>query len=171
MVAVTISTITLLALLTTSFETYRINHKARLRDNARSVLRTYVDQFQRLAYSDETTGTNLIRSMFLPTVDGSGNPVPTGRGLRWGALSDETPNLSQSDVLSIDIGPPGSPQMATVTRTVMNVAPSTGNATTTKVSDAAGFMLRATFTITYTLTGSEGGRPISQSISTLRLID
>jgi hypothetical protein len=171
MVAVTLSTITLFALLSTSVITYKINHKARLRDNARSVLRTYVDQFQRLAYSDEITGTNLIRTIFLPTVDGSGNPVPTGRGLRWGALSDETPNLYQTDVCEIDIGPPGSPQFARVTRSVMNVTPSTGASSATKVSDAAGFMLRATFTITYTITGSEGGRPISQSISTLRLID
>lgn len=166
MVAVGIASMSLMALIGTNLLSYKINHKARLRDNARSVLRTYVDQFQRLAYSDDSSGTNLIRSMFIPTTSG-----PTGLGLRWGNLSDETPNPDQPSVMEVDIGPPGSSQLARVTREVSYINPTNGEASTTRISDAAGFMIRGTFTITYTITGSRDKRPISQSISALRLID
>lgn len=168
MVALSVATMALLALLGTSVLAYKINHKARLRDNARSVLRTFADQFQRISYSREVivdgVPVNLIRSIFLPTTS------PTGLGLRWGQLSDETPTAGQSTVLQVDIGPPGSPQLATVTREVTFVNTANGAVSATRVADAAGFMISATFTVTYTITGTNS-RPISQSISTVRLID
>lgn len=162
MVAAAVATIALLALLGTAFISYKINHKARLRDNARAVLRTYVDQFQRLAYS---TDEGVIRVLFSPTTG------ETGRGMRWGELSDE-PNdpTFTDDPAKIDIGPPGSEQWAYVTREVSYVSLTDGQPITERKNDAAGFMLKATFTITYTLAGSKD-QAITQNMSTLRLID
>lgn len=160
MMALLVASIALLALLGTAFMAYNINHKARLRDNARAVLRTYVDQFQRLAYANNS---NVVRMLFTPT---SGD---TGLGLRWGALSDEINYLGAPAELTVNIGPPQSVQYATVTRNVSYVNPATGATSTTPVSDAAGIMLRATFTITYTL-GGANENTIVQTMSTLRLI-
>ncbi len=161
LVATFVASVALMALLGTAFASYKINHKARLRDNARAVLRTYVDQFERLAYSDSG---NVVRMLFTPT---SG---PTGLGLRWGQLSDQINYEGAPTTLQIDIGTPGSPQTATVTREVSHVSLTSGDASTTRVADAAGFMLRATFTVTYRLGGS-GQQTISQSMTSLRLID
>jgi type II secretory pathway pseudopilin PulG len=158
--AVCVATMALLALLGTSITAYKINNKARLRDNARAVLRSYVDQFQRLAYSNDS---NVVRMLFTTTSS------PTGLGLRWGSLSDEINYAGAPTTLQINIGSAGSPQTATVTRSVTFVNSNTGNTSTSKVMDAAGFMLSATFTITYTPSGSSSS--ITQSMSTLRLID
>lgn len=159
--AVAVAAVALLALLGTAFMAYKINHKARLRDNARAVLRTYVDQFQRLAYADED---NVVRMLFTPT---SGD---TGLGLRWGALSDQINYPGAPSEITVDIGPPESPQLATVVRNVSYVNPATGAPSTTPVSDAAGIMLRATFTVSYTLAGANENT-ITHTMSTLRLID
>lgn len=171
MVALSVATIALMALLATSFMAYKLNHKARLRDNARAVLRTFVDQFQRLSYSDDSVDAdgdgvpdNLIRTIFLPTTSA------TGLGLRWGSLSDQTPYPGQPTTLEVDIGPPGSPQLASVTREVSFLNTGSGAASTTRVADAAGFMIRATFTVSYTISGTKD-RAITQSMSTVRLID
>ncbi len=161
LVAAFVASVALMALLGTAFAAYKINHKARLRDNARAVLRTYVDQFERLAYSDSG---NIVRMLFTPT---SG---PTGLGLRWGQLSDQINYEGAPTTLQIDIGTPGSPQTATVTREVSHVSLTSGDASSIRVADAAGFMLRATFTVTYRL-GGTGQQTISQSMTSLRLID
>lgn len=161
LVAGFVASIALMSLLATAFSAYKINHKARLRDNARAVLRTYVDQFERLAYSNSD---NVVRMIFTPTT------APTGLGLRWGQLSDRINYEGAPSTLEIDIGTPGAPQLATVTRMVSHVTLNNGSASTTRVADAAGFMLRATFTITYRLGGS-GQQSISQSMTSLRLID
>jgi prepilin-type N-terminal cleavage/methylation domain-containing protein len=159
-IATVVASIALLALLGTAFTAYQINHKARLRDNARAVLRTYIDQFQRISYAEGNT----VRMLFNPT----GNSA-TGLGLRWGGLSNEIEYPNAPTTLEINIGPPGSPQTATVTRNVQMVNASTGNVSSTRVLDAAGFMMRAEFTVSYTLSGRQGG-VITQSMSTVRLI-
>lgn len=161
MIAVVVSSLALLGLLGTSFATYKINHKARLRDNARAVLRTYVDQFQRLSYSNED---QVVRMLFTVT---SG---PTGLGLRWGNLSDQINYQGAASELQVDIGPPGAPLLATVTREVKYVNLSTGSTSNTRVFDAAGFMLGATFTVSYALS-TDPNSIIRQSMSTVRLID
>ncbi len=167
MVATGVASMALLALLGTAFTAYKINQKARLRDNARAVLRTYVDQFQRLAFSSES-GT--IRQLFSETPPGAdGQPQPTGKGLVWGGLSDGIPYPDEPTVLEINIGTPGSPQTAIVTREVRFVNMTTGEVAVSRIQDAAGFMMRATFTVTYTVAGT-GDSPTSQSMSTLRLI-
>lgn len=161
MIATLVASIALLALLGTAFMTYKINHKARLRDNARAVLRTYIDQFQRLGYAEN----NVPRMIFNPK---SGNG--TSLGLRWGALSNETEYPGAPTELIIDIGPPGSPQNATVTRNISFVNSASGETSSDIVKDAAGFMLKATFTVSYTIEGSND-TPIIQTMNTLRLID
>ncbi len=170
MIAVGVASIMLLALFGTSFLTYKINHKARLRDNARAVLRTFVDQFQRLSYSDEETGSNQPREIFITTT-GSNSTVsaPTSSGLEWGKLNTFKPDGTVKPPCIVNIGTPDAPQLATVTRDVWWIEPSTGNATASKSVEAAGFMLKGRFTITYTLTGTTG-RSISQSMTTLRLV-
>lgn len=161
LVAAFVASVALMCLLATAFSAYKINHKSRLRDNARAVLRTYVDQFERLAYSNSD---NIVRMIFTPTTG------PTGLGLRWGQLSDQINYEGAPATLEIDIGTPGAPQLATVTREVRYVSPTNGAASATRLADAAGFMLRATFTITYRL-GGTGQQSISQSMTSLRLID
>lgn len=162
MIATLVASVALLALLGTAFMTYKINHKARLRDNARAVLRTYVDQFQRLAYANDD---NVVRMLFNPA-----NGNNTGLGLRWGALSDEIEYAGAPTSLTIDIGPPGSPQPATVTRNISYVNSATGASASAPVKDAAGFMLKATFTVSYKIEGTND-QAITQTMSTLRLID
>jgi prepilin-type N-terminal cleavage/methylation domain-containing protein len=161
-IASVVASMALLGLLGTAFTAYQINHKARLRDNARAVLRTYVDQFQQLSYSEG----NLVRMLFNPT----GETERTGLGLRWGELSNQTefPGAPTAP-LQINIGPPNSPQPAFVTRNVRMVNAANGNDSDARVLDAAGFMMRAEFTISYTLSGT-GGSTITQRMSTVRLI-
>jgi prepilin-type N-terminal cleavage/methylation domain-containing protein len=165
MIATLVASVALLAVLGTAFMTYKINHKARLRDNARAVLRTYIDQFQRLAYANDA---KVVRMLFNPA---EGND--TGLGLRWGKLSDETARQIEDPEPTerkIDIGPPGSPQYAFVTRNIAYVNTSTGEVSSTITKDAAGIMMRATFTITYTIAGITENR-VTQSMSSARLID
>lgn len=156
MIAMTVATIGLFALLNTSIYAYQINQKARLRDNARTVLRNFADQFQRLSYS---TKDGIIRSMFTPTT------APTGLGLRWGKLCNEINWEGAPIACNVDIGPPGTPVMATVTREVTNVRVTDGGASVARDADAAGFMLKATFKISYPV----GRETVVQSLSTLKL--
>jgi prepilin-type N-terminal cleavage/methylation domain-containing protein len=156
MIAMAVATIGLFALLNTSIYAYKINHKARLRDNARTALRSFADQFQRLSYSTED---GIIRAMFTPTTE------PTGLGLRWGKLCNEINWEGAPTVCTVDIGPPGIPVVATVTRDVTNVRAADGDTATARDADAAGFMLKATFTIRYPV----GRETVVQSLSTLKL--
>jgi prepilin-type N-terminal cleavage/methylation domain-containing protein len=162
MIAALVAAVALLALLGTAFMAYKINQKARLRDNARSVLRTYVDQFQRLGYA---TDSSVTRMLFTPT----GSTEYTGLGLRWGQLSDEANYVGAPTTLNVDIGSPGSPVIATVTRNVSFVTSSTGNGGSSPSNDGIGILLRADFRITYSLAGANQNS-ITQSISTLRFV-
>ena len=170
-----VSAIALLGLIGTALTAYEINHKARLRDNARAVLRTFIDQFQRIDMSSnielaDGSEQNTIRDFFTITPAGT----HTGHGLKWGELSDFA-NIDDEAViddspLEINIGPPESVQNAYVTRQVRYVDAATGNESETQIRGGSGFMLKATFTVTY-VPSSRSKREIKQSMSTLRLID
>jgi type II secretory pathway pseudopilin PulG len=162
MVTMLVTVSVILALFATILTAYQLNHKARLRDNARAVLRTYVDQFQRLAYSDED---NVIRMLFQTTTE------ETGHGLFWGGLSDKIDYVGAPTTLEINIGSPGAEQRATVTRRVSFIDSNTGNPSTARITDAAGFILMAEFKVSYSIGRPGSANEISQSMSTLRLID
>lgn len=176
MTGLLVSTMALLALIGTAFIAYEINHKARLRDNARAVLRTFTDQFQRISPSENVdmgdgTFRNTVREFFKITPAGT----QSGSGLVWGSLStsantnDEA--IPDDSPLEINIGPPGSVQFAYVTRQIRYVNPATGAESDTVIRGGSGFMLKGTFTITYSLSSSRNKREIKQSMSALRLVD
>lgn len=160
MITAVVAAMALLGLLGVSFTAYQINHKARLRDNARAVLRSYVDQFQQLSYS---TKDDITRVLFVPTGSPTGlGLIPTNEG--FSDLIDD-PDLPTN--LEVDIGPLGTSVTATVTRDVQYVAG--GSDSVARSANSAGFMLRATFEISYTVPTSPG-TPIKHSVTVLRLV-
>jgi len=158
-------------------KSYQVMALGRCRDQARAVLRTYADQFQRLqttrkikANQVEVPGSSPVIYvpagtyslwLFVPT-GGS----PSGRGLVWGSLNDvdTSTNVSATAYLPITLGPPESATPARVTRDVSYLNSSTGSRITTQVIDAAGFMITGTFTVTYSLIG----KSYSESITVVR---
>ncbi len=141
---------------------YQLTALARVHDNARAALRGYVDQFQRLSIRVPTAGNpDPGEPLALFTVTGS----PTGNGLRgWGQISDALYNEAQPSTVYIQIGPQDTPINAQITRQVSFLNPATGETSGTDGLLAAGYLLQATFTITYTTQG----RTYSKSITTMR---
>ncbi|MCX6939023.1 MAG: prepilin-type N-terminal cleavage/methylation domain-containing protein [Verrucomicrobia bacterium] len=123
---------------------YKMTSVARYSDNARAVIRSFADQFQRLSIRDESNATLWL---FYPTAG------ETGRGLVWGSLSNvaESTALTDTPYITVPIGPAGHTLDARVSRELQYVDTTTGASSATPASDAAGFMLQATFRIRYTL--------------------
>jgi prepilin-type N-terminal cleavage/methylation domain-containing protein len=146
MVATVIFSLCTLGVYQMLITSYKITAVARYSDNARAVLRTYADQFQRLSVKDSSDATLWL---FYPTGG------ETGKGLKWGSLSNETENTPLTDIsyLTVPIGPPQHTINAQVTREVKYVNISSGAVTGTPASDAAGYMLEAIFRIRYTVSG------------------
>lgn len=161
MVASTLFVMVTLGVYSMLIKSYQLTSLTRCRDDARGVLRTYADQFQRLATTELVGSTTYNRWLFNPTNGAS------GRGLKWGELSDDSTYTSAEDVASIAItlGASGNATPATLTRDVRYVNPTTGATTTTQSIQAAGFMLQGTFTINFT----RNGKNYSQSLTVLRL--
>jgi len=162
-VMVTLGTYTML------IRAYELSAQARARDEARAVLRTFGDQFERLQTTDEVGGSVYMRWLFLPT--GS----PTGRGLRWGdsssgqmLLSDWNTSVNASDVpsLAVTLGSGSYSIPAQVTREVHYVDESTGVDSSSQNVQAAGYLLRVTFTIAYKV----NNRSYSQSLTVARAV-
>jgi prepilin-type N-terminal cleavage/methylation domain-containing protein len=141
---------------------YQLTALARTHDNARAALRGYVDQFQRLSIRKPTAGNpDPGEPLALFTVTGS----PTGNGLRgWGQICDALYNEAQPSTVYLQIGPEGSSINALITREVSFINPTTGVVSGTDGLLAAGYLLQATFTITYTAQG----RTYTKSITTMR---
>jgi prepilin-type N-terminal cleavage/methylation domain-containing protein len=146
---------------------YQVSTLARYRDDARAVLRTYADQFERLGTSDDAT--NYRRELFVTSAE-------TGRGLRhWDAtqstvygLSNEPSNASpfanDAAYLEVTLGGANNPILARVTRGVVAINPGPGTVATSPPTPpgsadplgidpnyAAGNLWLGTFTITYTV--------------------
>jgi Tfp pilus assembly protein PilE len=151
MVATTIFAMLTLGVYSALIKSYQIIALARSRDQARAVLRTYADQFMRLQTTEKVGASTFNRWLFNPTGGA------TGRGLRWGELSDRNTSTAAPIVSSIAIvlghGPQTTP--ATLTRDVSYVNASTGEPSVTQQIDAAGFLLTATFAITYSHVGKQ----------------
>jgi prepilin-type N-terminal cleavage/methylation domain-containing protein len=153
---------------TALIKSYQLAALARTRDEARAVLRTFADQFERLQTTDEVDGITCTRWLFLPT---SG---PTGRGLQWQDSTTGTPamssdntsvNAEETPYLSVTLGAGSAQIPAQVTRDVAYVSESTGTTAAQQIT-AAGYLLRGTFAISYQL----NGRSYSQSLTVARSV-
>lgn len=143
---------------------YQIVAHARIRDNARVILKTYGDQFLRLQTTERAnSGITYTRWLFNVT------PGPTSQGLRWGELSDDpTSTVMSTDPLTIQLRGNGDTSTpAVVTRNVVYVNPTTGETSTTnRFTRAAGYYLQGVFTVTYTFEGKQR----SESLTFLRAV-
>jgi Tfp pilus assembly protein PilE len=135
-------------------KSYQLAALSRARDDARAVLRTFADQFERLQTTDKVGASNSTRWLFLP----SGGP--TGRGLKWHDSDTGAPELSNGNTsvnaedvssLGVDLGTGTATVHATLTRDVRYLNVTTGDVSASQSVEAAGYMLQATFTLTYTL--------------------
>ncbi len=166
MVSTVIFTMCMLGVYTIELRAYHLASLTRYRDNARAVLQSYADQFERLQTTD-TSGYTLW--LFNTT----GNAY-TGEGLLWDDNSG-TPQLSNESTagsaatsasgLSITLGATSSTIPATVTRLVEQIGPTTGTSTTAAYT-AAGYLLRGTFSINFTVSGSS----YTQRLTVLRAV-
>jgi type II secretory pathway pseudopilin PulG len=152
----------------------QIAKMTRYRDDARAVLLTYADQFQRLQTTDEVplnSGNYYTRHIFVANTIASS---PTGKGLRWGDLSDQniaTATTLNDTPLSVvlggsTVGGAGNGIRAQVTRKMTFLNKDTGALSDSRSDSAAGYMLNGEFTITY----SFGGRTFTDSISSVRSV-
>ncbi len=160
MMSTMVFTLVALGVYTMLIKSYQMIALSRCRDEARAVLRTYADQFQRLQTTEKISGTTYNRWLFNPTNG------PSGRGLRWGSLSDTNTSVAATEVpnIAITLGTGGHATAATLTRDVRYVNATTGATTTSLQIDAAGFMLTATFAINY----RSSGRAYAQSLTVVR---
>jgi Tfp pilus assembly protein PilV len=160
MLSTTIFTMVTLGVYTILIKSYQMIALSRCRDEARAVLRTYADQFLRLQTTERVSGATYNRWLFNPTNG------PSGRGLRWGELSDRNTSTAATEVANIPItlGTGGHATAATLTRDVRYVASSSGANVNALSIDAAGFMLSATFAINY----RSSGKAYTQSITVTR---
>ena len=168
MMATVLFTMLTLGVYATLIKSYQMIALCRARDQARAVLRTYADQFQRLqitvnitlpddpgtVFDESTTKVPSLRWLFLP----SGGP--TSRGLRWGAMSDQDASVnipipSPVDSLPITLGAGAHAIGATVTRNVRYVDAATGANESNQSIRAAGYLLACTFEIRYRLVQSD----------------
>lgn len=161
--AVVVFTMLMMGVYSALIRSYHLSALSRCYDDARAILRSYVDQFQRLQTTEKVNNVDLDRYLFTPTAS------PTGRGLvtPTTGLSDETVyiNLPEADYLNITLGGEGHEIAAKLTRQVNYVNATTGAITNTKTITAAGSMLTATFTISFNL----NDKSYTESMTVLRV--
>jgi type II secretory pathway pseudopilin PulG len=148
-------------------QSYNMTARIRYRDDARGMLLTYVDQFERLQTTTQVGSTAYTRWLFNPA---SG---PTGLGLRWGALCDEDAfNNPLPDpvpgYLEVTLGGDKAPIPAKVTREVHYVLPTgaTSDVLTGSSMSAAGWLIVGKFTISYVA----NGQPETASMTVVRSV-
>ncbi len=166
MVSTVIFTLCMLGVYTIEVRSYQISAITRYRDNARAILQSYADQFERL----QTTDSIGYRLWLFNATSGS----YTGGGLLWNdntntpQLSNESTNAAAATAstgLTITLGSSGSSIPATITRLVEQISPTTGLANSAPYT-AAGYMLRATFFISFKVSG----KTYTQSLTVLRAV-
>ena len=167
MMATVVFTMGILGVYAMMLKSYELVTLSRHRDNARAVLLSFADQFLRLHTADSGT----IRSLFVPT-------PATGLGLTW---TDTAGNVVNGDTqlpfpapyIEVILGTSvdntqGNQVKAQVTRTVTLLDSTTGDPIPGTFASyaGAGYMVQATFTITYPI----NGRIQSQSIVVARSV-
>ena len=165
MVATGLLTMVGLGILSVMIGAYRVAAKARYRDHARYIVKSFADQFLTQQTSDSQTGVTF--TMFVPTVDAGGNSVPLGTGLSWTNTDGTSGSLSNDAIgatYTVLIGDnTGTPVQAIVTRWVRYVDDS-GNANLISNQTSAGSLLEGDFTISYPYLGTN----VSQTIYAVR---
>ena len=160
MIATTVFTMGILGVYAMMLKSYELVTLARHRDNGRALLLSFADQFLRLQTTDQIGGAIITRNLFVA------NTVPDAGGLNWTDTSGHVATVD-SQGLHVLLGDSSSSQVpATVTRVVSNIDSATGDQVAGATATAAGWMLQATFTISYTIKG----RPQSQSIVVARSV-
>ncbi len=173
MVATMVFMMVILGVYSAITKAYQISQLTRYNDQARAVLLSYIDQFQRL----ETADDGFVRPFFTPA-------VPTGSGMdNLNRLNDSAATApavataTSGAYLEVTLGDGSSvsPITARVTRSVYPVDIATGalldpNPTvtpTTTYYKQPGYSLVGIFTISYTL---PSGKTYTQRLSTSRTI-
>ena len=163
MIATAVFTMGILGVYAMMIKSYEMVTMARHRDNGRAVLLSYVDQFLRLSVND----SGVTRGIFVPH-------SATGLGLTW---TDSSGGFTDGNAYDVPEGMPvwlgdsgnsliGSRVQAHVSRTLLLLDPATGLTTsnTLPTLTAAGYLMQATFTISYPI----AGRTQAQSITVVR---
>ena len=150
MMATLIFSVGILGVYAMMLKSYELVTLARHRDNSRAMLESFSDQFLRLQTTDQDpfTGQTITRPLFVTT------STPTGVGLNW---TDASGNLVSGNAagLAVTLGESASSRVpAVVTRSVTNLDNGTGATAGSVTATAAGWLLQATFTITYQIKGS-----------------
>jgi hypothetical protein len=150
-----------LGILSVLVGSYRVAAKARYRDQARYVIKSYADQFLTQQAADPAGN---IYNFFQVTVDSGGNSSPVGNGLSW-TNTDGTPGAISPDPIGMFYyiylgGNSGKPVKATVTRKISYLA-TDGSSTLIYAPQPGGNLLEGDFTITYPYLGSTQSETIS----------
>ena len=181
MVASTIFFMGMLGVYTMMIYSYKMESLARYRDNARSVLLTYADRFERLQTTDPATGylrnffdtvPSTPNSLGLSWTDNSGNftDYSTNPATITQSWTDNSGNATSGSVtgFQIHLGDSTSAQIpAVLTEIVRNcdanaaTRPTTGSGS----NAAAGRIIEATFTITYNIPGVPQQQTLSLSVT------
>ncbi len=160
MMATFVFTLGMLGVYMMLVKSYQMVNLARHRDNARAVLLTYADQFQRLQTTDSSG--NLI--FFFQNAS-----APTSFGLSWTDSNNNTvsntTNTADTIGLPITLGDSASTSVpAHVFRSVQPINMANGTTQSAATLTAAGYILQGTFSITYPI----NGRTVTQSITVAR---
>ena len=163
MVATVLLSMIILGILEVLIGSYRVAAKARYRDHARYVIKAMSDQFLTQQAFD---GNGNLLTFFTPTVDGLGNATALGTGMSW-TNSDGSAGTMSADPLHtyfyVLLGDnSGAPIQATVQRSVEYIYPQVNGAETLIAQNSpAGYMLQATFSITYQFQGVQISPPLT----------
>jgi Tfp pilus assembly protein PilV len=158
MVATTLLTMVILGILQVLIGAYRVAAKARYRDQARYVIKSFADQFLTQDTADSSGNT---LTMFKTTVDINGNGSPLGTGLSWtnadGTTCSPSDNTAYAAYLPVKLGDTVGAQaiVAKVTRQVSYIYPNTGQTTLVTQSEPAGYLLEGDFSISYSYLGQQ----------------
>ncbi|MEI7552129.1 MAG: prepilin-type N-terminal cleavage/methylation domain-containing protein [Verrucomicrobiota bacterium] len=161
MMATMVFTLGMLGVYMMLIKSYEMVALCRHRDNARAVLLSYCDQFQRLRTTD---GSGTLGFMFQTA------SAPTSFGLSWTDAGNTTvsnyTDTSDTGGLAVTLGDSASSGIpARVFREVHPLLMTDGSIVNGSPSyTAAGYMLQATFTVTYQIKG----RPLTQSLTVAR---
>ena len=168
MIASVLLAMSILGILGCLIAAYRTSAKARYRDHARYIIKSLADQF--LTEQTQNTSDGSTITMFQVT-------APTGQGLTWqnpdGSMATHTTSAGFDTGVNVVLGDnTGAPISAVVTRQVQYLASTTVGSTTagspvsTVSNQAAGYLLRGDFAITYTFLS----QTITQSITVVRSV-
>ena len=161
MMSTMIFTLGMLGVYMMLIKSYEMVALCRHRDNARAILLTYSDQFQRLKTTDSSGTLNFLFQTAT---------TPTSFGLSWTDASNNTvsnyTNTSDTAGLPVMLGDVNSSGVpARVFRKVQPLLMTDGSVVNgAPTYTAAGYMLQGTFTVTYKIKG----RDVSQSMTVAR---